>query len=557
MSQIVKRAATIYSDSTITLSWSWPTIGQYQRIQINYAEWHWTASRYAVPYKDVYHNQMFATNGGNGHNKEGITTESLGITTSTTSATAYFDLFNTNAGSADVWLVIDYTIINVIPPSTPTAGNVTAGQVSTVTIANTAGLGSIWHRTIWKIGSYSDYSDTGLNVNQATKTIPGTWQQAFSGSTGTLEITLITYLTSNEEVGRKTINVTLTRDPNYDVPVSTISVSNVTAGQASAVSFTNSMLSNTKHSVTWTIGTHTHTENTLTGAASASYTIPTSWCEEFPSANSGQMTVSVTTYNTYDEAMGNPVVRTVTLSVPAYTPSVAGVAAGINLEWGLYLQSRSRVTITITAAGMYGSTITSYAIAGHNLNVQAQSGTSEILTSTGQQTYTCTVIDTRGKVGTATVQITVVAYSPPMITQADAYRCDELTYDPDTKGNRCAYLFDYNYADCNGNNTLTASIVLKQGNNTITTISNPTKGQADLLYALLNTVLSYTATFTITDSLGNSDTFEDMIPTAAVYMYFSQQLNSIGIGVYPEHPNSVELGNGFHLYLNGVEITTS
>ena len=558
METIRTSTQTIYSDRAVTASWSWPSIGAYQHIQVNSAAWHWTAQFYAVPYYDVNHERMIPTNGGNGHNKEGVTTADLGVTASTTSITAYFDLRQSEPGSADVWFVIDYTIVNDIPPSTVSASDVTAGQESTVTVSNTAGLGSVKHRITWSIGSYSHYVDIARNVSTASYVIPGEWQQAFTGNTGTLRITATTYLNSNgSTIGSRSVNVTLTRDVNYDVPASSVSVASVTAGQASVVTFSNTHLANAKHTVTWAIGNNSYTMTTAVGDASASYVIPTSWCENFPNANSGVLNVTVQTYNAYSQAVGNPIAWVVYLYVPTYTPTVTGTATGVGLEWDLYLQNRSRVTISISAQGMYGSTITSYAITGHNLNVSAQSGTSEVLTQTGQVTYTCTVTDSRGKIGTGTVTITVIPYAPPMITQAEAYRCGPADLDPLPTGGRAAYVFNYNYASCENNNTITASIQLKLESTVITTITSPTTGQPALLHADLNTRRSYTAIFTVTDALGNSDTFEVLIPTAEVYMYFSRTLNSIGIGVYPEHPNSLELGNGFHLYLNTIEITPS
>jgi len=556
MATITTSRQTIYADKHVSVSWSWPSIGAYQHIQVNSAAWHWTASRYAVPYYDRNHESMIPTNGGNGHNREGITTANLGVTASTTSADAYFDMYQSDPGSADVWFVIEYDIINDIPPSTPSASDVISGQYHTVSISNPSGLGAIWHRTTWFIGGYSTYVDTGANVSAAGIYIPTDWQQAFSGASGAMGITVSTYLVSdNSLVGSNTIYVNLIRDVNYDVPASSISVTSITAGQTSTVTFSNTHLPNTIHHVTWSCGNNSHLEATVQGASSASFTIPTSWCESFPNATSGSLVVTVQTFNAYGQARGSQVQQTVLLYVPNYTPTVTGSATGVNQSWNLYLQNRSRVTISISAQGLYGSTIVSYAIAGHNLNVAAQSGTSEVLTQTGQVTYTCTATDSRGKIGTGTVTITVISYAAPMITQAEAYRCGPVDLDPLPTGARAAYILDYNYSSCEGNNTITASIQLKLESTVITTISNPTKGQAALLHADVNTRRSYTAIFTVTDALGNSDTFEILIPTAEVYMYFSRTLNSIGIGVYPEHANSLELGNGFHLYLNTIEIT--
>ena len=338
MATITTGRQTIYSDPHVSVFWSWPSIGAYQHIQVNSAAWHWTASRYAVPYYDRSHGSMIPTNGGNGHNKEGVTTANLGITASTTSADAYFDMYQSDPGSADVWFVIDYDIINDVPPSTLAGSNAVSGQVNTITMGNSAGLSQVWHRTVWFIGDFSQSVDTGTGVSSASLQIPTNWQTAFSGSSATMGITLHTYLASdNSYVGSNTIYVTLTRDVNYDVPASSVSVTSVTGGEASVVSFSNSYLANAKHQVTWSIGNNSHTETTALGDSSVSYLIPTSWCENFPNATSGTLTVTIQTLNAYNQACGAAIVRTVSLFVPNYTPTVSAAAAGINMSWHLYL----------------------------------------------------------------------------------------------------------------------------------------------------------------------------------------------------------------------------
>lgn len=540
------------ADYTISVTWSWPTVGAYQHIQINNAYWHTSSSGYFRIWSDSGHSNMI---GGRDSSHTNWTSNAISINTNTTRATCYGRL---KAGVwGKCWFVIDYDIINDVPPSTLTAGNVTAGQTSTVSIANTTGLGSVKHTTTWSIGSYSHSEDTAINVDTASYTIPGAWQAAFSGTTGTMTITLATYLNSDSSlVGSNSTTVTLTRDRNYDVEASTVTTAAATGGQQNTVQLANAWAEYAYHTVTWAIGNYSHTETTALGATSSSYTIPTSWCEAFPSAGSGTMTVTVQTYNSYDEACGSAVVKSVTLSVPTYTPTISAAAVGTDLSWNCYVQNRSKTTITITASGMYGSTITSYRIAGHNLSVTAASGTSDVLNNTGTLDYTCTVTDSRGMTATTTVSILVYAYAAPVITTAQAYRCEPATYDAQSDGTRGAYVFDYSYSTVGGNNTCTASIELQLAGTTITTISQPTLGQADLLYANLQTTRSYMAIFTVTDGLGSTSSIQVQIPTAEVYMYLSKTLNSIGIGVYPQHANSLELGNGYHLYINDVEITS-
>ena len=50
--------------------------------------------------------------------------------------------------------------------------------------------------------------------------------------------------------------------------------------------------------------------------------------------------------------------------------------------------------------------------------MNASSGTSEVLSSTGTLTYTCTVTDTRGRTASKTVSINVVDYTYPNISMS-------------------------------------------------------------------------------------------------------------------------------------------
>ena len=204
--------------------------------------------------------------------------------------------------------------------------------------------------------------------------------------------------------------------------------SSVEAGSASTVTFINPYLSNVYHVVDWRFGTKVKSTTTAVGASSTSYTIPLSWLTVIPSATSGTATVSVTTYSYGGQEMGTDTYSFTITAPSAAVPTLSLAAARINnsvpSSWGIYVQGQSGVTITATAAGYQGSTISSYTISGGATGTQSSNVfTISTIYSSGSITYTVKVTDSRGRTATASTSISVVAYSAPAFSATDAFRC--------------------------------------------------------------------------------------------------------------------------------------
>lgn len=95
---------------------------------------------------------------------------------------------------------------------------------------------------------------------------------------------------------------------------------------------------------------------------------PVSLASQIPSAVSGTCTITCTTYNG-STSIGSKTC-TLTLTVPSsVVPTIGSLTAtrvdgDVPSSWGIYVQSKSKATITITGAtGSYGSTISSYSYA--------------------------------------------------------------------------------------------------------------------------------------------------------------------------------------------------
>lgn len=214
-----------------------------------------------------------------------------------------------------------------------------------------------------------------------------------------------------------TLQITFAYTSNV-APASTFSCGNATLGSAHTVTISPAS-SDLSHRITWSCGSYSHSENVAAGTTSKSYTIPASWGAAIPSANSGTMNVKVETLQ--GSTVTGSSSQSKTVSVPSYSVSASLAASVVDGYNGYYRQYKSKAKLTPTVSSSYGATISSCTITGHAISGSisgTSGGTTGILTKIGNQTYTLSVRDSRGKTGTATVTINVQACGAVDVTSA-------------------------------------------------------------------------------------------------------------------------------------------
>ena len=227
------------------------------------------------------------------------------------------------------------------------------------------------------------------------------------------EAGVYTYAVSVRASGTHTLN-TIPR-------ASSISMASSTMGSASTISISRASSSFT-HTLTYAFGNAKGTIVSKTTATSVSWTPPLTLAQQIPSSISGKVTITCTTYSG-STSVGSKSI-TVSLKIPdSMKPSLSSVTAtrvdgDVPSSWGIYVQGKSKVTLTINGAtGIQGSTISSYSISGGGFSSTSSSFTTGFLNTTGTITFTAKVTDSRGRVSDAkTISITVIAYSPPVIS---------------------------------------------------------------------------------------------------------------------------------------------
>jgi hypothetical protein len=228
----------------------------------------------------------------------------------------------------------------------------------------------------------------------------------------------------------------------------TLSASSVAMGSAVTINLPRASSSFT-HNVTYRFGNATGTINSNAGT-SCSWTPPVSLAQQIKTSTSGVGTITVQTKN------GSTVIGTKTINITLTVPStvvptisghsIAEATANIASKFGAFVQSKSTLKVTTTAAGAQGSTITAYQTVIEGRSYTGSPCTSAAISDSGTIAVKTTVTDSRGRTASKTQNVTVLAYSPPQITVSSVAR----TSDEATTAT-CTY--NFSIASVNGKNT--------------------------------------------------------------------------------------------------------
>ena len=329
-------------------------------------------------------------------------------------------------------------------------------------------------------------------------------------------------------------------------------------GSAGTISISRASSSFT-HTLSYAFGSASGTIATKTTATSVSWTPPTSLASQIPNSTSGSCTLTCYTYN------GNTLVgtstTTVTLSVPAsIKPTITGITATrvdgtVPSSWGIYVQTKSKVTLAITGAtGTGGSTISSYSITGGGLSYTASSVTTGFLNTSGSITFTGKVCDSRGRWSDeSTVTITVVPYAAPRFNSYSTQRCTSAGASS-SNGTYAKSTVGFSYWSCSGKNTITSAVAYKKSSDSSYTnagVSFTSGTQFIFGGGNLNTDFSYDIRFTLTDAFGTV-TVLDSLSTASVLMDFKAGGTGLAVGKVSETDSCFEVSENWNVKVYGM-----
>lgn len=326
----------------------------------------------------------------------------------------------------------------------------------------------------------------------------------------------------------------------------TLSASTVALGSAVTINISPAVSSWT-HNIYYRIGTGSWTRFATGVKAKYSWTVPLAIASSYPTATKGTITIGLNTYNGSTQIGGTQTVN-LNITIPAsVVPSVSAVtvseaASGLS-NFG-YIQTKSKIKIVASASGSYGSSIRSYV---YNIGSQSYSGLEntytmgEVVRDSGTVAVTVTVTDSRGRIASKTVSITVLAYSPPQITHFECSRCGDENGSVNANGQYLKVTFGYSVSPLNNKNK--ASYLLKYSvydDGKWGGLTSGTQYTYSGTYisatAILNTASTYQVGLVVTDSFGTASFYKE-IGTAVRLLSYIVKRFAIAIGKIPEIDN--------------------
>lgn len=330
---------------------------------------------------------------------------------------------------------------------------------------------------------------------------------------------------------------------------------NATAGVAKTLN-TNRADASFTHDITYTFGAASGSIGTGIGA-SVSWTPPLTLLNQMPNAAVASGTITTVTKS------GSTVIGTTNVGfslaaaadvVPDFTTvthseATAGVAANV----GAYVQGISTLALAVTgAAGIYGSTIVSYKIEVSGQTLNAQSGTSTPLSSSGTYNIVGTITDSRGRQKSKNISITVLPYAPPVLNTISVQRAlntgvvdeDEGTYFRVNINAVAQSLI--NSTERNAINYRISTRV--KGTSTWTVKANTAPGGITFnSFATVGTFSLTTAYETLVEVYDDFTTSAIMLttPVAEIFMHWDGSLG-VGIGKYRENGQLDIAGDIYH-----------
>lgn len=381
-------------------------------------------------------------------------------------------------------------------------------------------LYAVWQKKTYTVSYRPGTSGTGSNYSQ-TKTYGVTL--TLRGATYTRSgYTQVGWTTTDggtkvyDLSASYTANAAITLYPVWQGQNSTISslsssvpIDGTTQGTLTLTRQNSSYL----HRVELTFGNYEEVYTSV--GTSLNFTIPTTWLAGLPNATSGTATCTVKTFSG-STRIGDVVSQNFTITVPAsVVPTVSLSHLNVNDnsvvdDWNILLQGYSQLKLTATVSAGTGSTIVSIAFSGEGMS-QTGTGTectSEVLTSSGSKTWTVTVTDKRGRVGTATYTDTVHAYNKPSISSFVANRSlSDGTIDI-ANGTYIAATAVYDISSCDGNNSATVKKIEYKLHTSSTWTTGNSNVASGIQYVVGGGNIALTNVYdcrvTITDELSNS-----------------------------------------------------
>ena len=363
------------------------------------------------------------------------------------------------------------------------------------------------------------------------------------------------------------------------------SVANKSLGNSCIVAWT--PLSKTfRYKLQFSLGGWLYTTDPIHPNTTAAYNyiydpLPLEVANQLSSAKTGTMKVVLTTYSDSDAKtkVGSSSSEEFTVTVPdnaSTKPAVTMSLAPVHFKSlgdafnSVYIQGKSKVQATLSAEGKYSAKISSYSMEALGKTDTSSPYQSDFLPDSGSVTIKGNATDSRGYIGSATKNITVLPYSKPKIIPASGEsaiicaRCDKdanlsesgtylkikakRSYSTVTSSgvqkNFCSIRYKYKAVSA----TSYSSWVTILASDSVSSDEVETDA---LLDGALSATQSYMVQIGVIDTIGEESVTTIIIPTDSIYMCRAGDIDSLGIGEYVEEPNPVSIAERLNVKIKG------
>lgn len=366
---------------------------------------------------------------------------------------------STNAGEDGRYYKLSWTATQSIANNTST--------ISWTLEAKGAGSSWLAERTVYvNIDGSSVYSKSAYTERYAGTVASGTKTLSHnSDGTRSFSVSLgaAVYYSSVTCTGSDSFTLnTIARKSDLTVGNGTLGSSQTISASRKSSSFT--------HTLTWKCGSYSGTIASKSSSTSWSFKPQLKLAEGSPNGTSVYCSFTLTTYN------GSSSIGSVTKSVQLSIPS--GVVPTCRLElsdakdyaatYGGYIQGQSTLSVNVNAEGEYGSTISTYSTSANGSTYTSKTFETQPLKTSGSNTISATVKDSRGRTASASSSITVLPYSMPKILSLSVYRCNSDGTEND-RGSYAKIVLEYSVTSLSNQNTNSAVLKYKKSSESVWT----------------------------------------------------------------------------------------
>ena len=312
---------------------------------------------------------------------------------------------------------------------------------------------------------------------------------------------------------------------------------------------------NFTHTITYNFGIQFGTIATKTAERSIKWTPPKSLAKVLTSAEAGKIHFRCTTYNG-DTLIGSTDVGTKITVSPDTVPTVSvslSDAAGYKNTYG-WVQNKSRVKASITAAGVMGSKIIDTVMTVNRKVVDANAENS--LPDSGNIPVKVVVTDSRKRTATYSTNLSVSAYSTPVINNLayvrGSYTESVWTENPSGADIKITFTLAMALAANRANLTVSLDGVAKQ------TVTNQSAGAKTLYLSGVGTDTTRKLEIAVSDAFSSKTSKEIIVATVEVPLNINFSLPSVCFGGIAEKEKTVQFKwNLIGKYITGTWLQTT